>query len=85
MAGAAEELVDAVLVNPHDIDAVAEGIHRGIEMPLEERRARHAAMLRLLRVNDINAWRDGFLDALAATASRADRSRASRTAARIEP
>jgi trehalose 6-phosphate synthase len=80
MAGAAEELVDAVLVNPHDIDAVAEGIHRGLAMPLEERRARHAAMLSLLRKNDINAWRDGFLEALAATAGRADRARASRTA-----
>jgi trehalose 6-phosphate synthase len=67
MAGAAEELGDAVLVNPHDIDAVAEGIHRGLEMPLEERRARHAAMLRVVRANDIYAWRDGFLEALAAT------------------
>jgi len=66
MAGAAEELTDAVLVNPHDIDAVADGIHRGLTMPLEERRARHAAMLRMLRSNDVFAWRDRFLDALAA-------------------
>lgn len=80
MAGAAAELVDAVLVNPHDIDAVAEGIHRGLKMPLEERRARHAAMLRVLRVNDINSWRDRFLDALAATAGRGGTARTPRTA-----
>lgn len=66
MAGAAEELTDAILVNPHDIDAVADGIHRGLQMPLEERRARHAAMLRVLRDNDVFAWRDRFLAALAA-------------------
>jgi trehalose 6-phosphate synthase len=68
MAGAAEELGDAVLVNPHDVDAVADGIHQGLRMPLEERRARHAAMLRVLRDNDIGAWRDRFVGALAATA-----------------
>ena len=69
MAGAAEELTDAILVNPHDIDAVADGIHRGLEMPLEERRARHSAMLRVLQANDVFAWRDRFLDALAGRAA----------------
>jgi trehalose 6-phosphate synthase len=68
MAGAAEELADAVLVNPHDVDAVADGIHQGLRMPLEERRARHTAMLRVLRDNDIAAWRNRFVGALAATA-----------------
>jgi trehalose 6-phosphate synthase len=69
MAGAAEELADALLVNPHDVDAVAEGIHGGLRMPLEERQARHAAMMRQLESNDIYAWRDRFLEALRATAS----------------
>jgi len=69
MAGAAEELADAILVNPHDIDAVAEGIHRGLSMPLEERRNRHRAMLNVLRQNDIAAWRSRFIDALAATSA----------------
>jgi trehalose 6-phosphate synthase len=61
MAGAAEELEDAVLVNPHDIDAVAEGIHRGLSMPLEERRTRHGSMMRILARNDIGAWRGRFV------------------------
>jgi trehalose 6-phosphate synthase len=64
MAGAAEELADAVLVNPHDVDAVADGIHRGLEMPLEERRERHAAMMQVLTRNDIGAWRRRFVEAL---------------------
>jgi trehalose 6-phosphate synthase len=64
MAGAADELVDAILVNPHDVDAVADGIHRGLEMGIEERRERHAAMMRVLTCNDIGAWRRRFVEAL---------------------
>jgi trehalose 6-phosphate synthase len=67
MAGAAEELADAVLVNPHDIDAVAAGVDRALRMPLEERRARHAALLDVLRRNDIGAWRARFIATLEAT------------------
>jgi trehalose 6-phosphate synthase len=67
MAGAAEELSEAILVNPHDIDAVAEGLHRGLTMPLEERRNRHDAMMRVLRRNDIRAWRNRFINKLATT------------------
>lgn len=70
MAGAAEELKDAVIVNPHDCDAVAEGIRQGLTMPLEERRNRHAAMLEVLRRNDITAWRERFVAALEAAADR---------------
>ena len=66
MAGAAEELQDAVLVNPVDVDAIVEGIRRGLTMSRDERRARHSAMLRVLRQNDIDAWRNRFVAALRA-------------------
>jgi trehalose 6-phosphate synthase len=39
-AGAAEELVDALIVNPFDPDEVAEAMHNGLVMPLEERQER---------------------------------------------
>jgi trehalose 6-phosphate synthase len=68
MAGAAEELADAVLVNPYDIDAVADGIHQGLTMPLAERRERYAAMMSVLERNDIAAWRRRFMAALEAVA-----------------
>lgn len=64
MAGSAEELSDAILVNPYDVDAVADGIHRGLSMSLEERRERHAAMMATLARNDIDAWRSRFVAAL---------------------
>jgi len=68
MAGAAEELREAVLVNPVDVDAIVEGIQRALTMSREERRVRHAAMLEVLRENDIDAWRDRFVAALRAAA-----------------
>jgi len=65
LAGAAAELgEDAVLVNPYDPVGVADAILTAFEMPLEERRARHAAMMRVLRGHDIHAWRTQFVDAL---------------------
>ena len=64
LAGAAHELTDAVLVNPYDIDGVADGIQKALTMPLGERKERHAGMIEVLRRNDITAWRTRFVDAL---------------------
>jgi trehalose 6-phosphate synthase len=63
-AGAARELDAALLVNPIDVDALAEAIHVGLGMPLEERRARWSAMMTVLRKNDITTWRDAFIATL---------------------
>jgi trehalose 6-phosphate synthase len=64
LAGAARELTDAVIVNPYDRDNVADGIATAITMSLDERRERHSAMLKILKKNDITAWRTRFVDAL---------------------
>ena len=56
MAGAAEELGDALLVNPHDRRDVADAIDTALDMPREERRARHERMIRVLEHNDVHAW-----------------------------
>jgi trehalose 6-phosphate synthase len=39
-AGAAEELTEALIVNPYDSDEIAEAMHLGLSMDLEERRER---------------------------------------------
>jgi trehalose 6-phosphate synthase len=64
LAGAACELQEAVIVNPHDLDDVADGIATAVNMPLDERKERHAAMIATLKKNDINAWRTRFISAL---------------------
>jgi trehalose 6-phosphate synthase len=64
-AGAARELDQALLINPHEIDAVAAAIKRALEMPLEERRERHAPMLEHLKSHDITQWAEDYLTNLA--------------------
>jgi len=64
-AGAAGELREAIIINPHDQDDIVESIETALAMPLEERRARWSAMFDHLKRYDITAWRNDFLDALA--------------------
>ena len=64
-AGAAQELKDAVLVNPYDVEGTAEAIARSLAMPLEERRERWRSMMTALRENDVFTWCDTFLGDLA--------------------
>jgi trehalose 6-phosphate synthase len=64
-AGAARELTDAVIVNPFDVDGMAEALHDALTMPLGERRERWQSMMAILRRNDITAWRENFVEALA--------------------
>ena len=66
LAGAALELKDALLVNPHDVDGVADAIATAAGMPLAERRERWQAMADHLARHDIHAWRRAYLAALEA-------------------
>ena len=59
-----EELESALLVNPYDLDGVADAIAVALAMPQEERRERWQAMMSLLQANDIRAWRHRYLAAL---------------------
>ncbi len=66
-AGAAEQMVDALLVNPYDTQAVAEATQRALHMPLEERRMRHGRLLAGIREHDVHWWQDQFIHHLTAT------------------
>jgi trehalose 6-phosphate synthase len=63
-AGAAIELDAALLVNPHDIDAMAQTIATALSMPLTERRMRYEAMMAKLRGHGIQQWFSEFIEAL---------------------
>jgi trehalose 6-phosphate synthase len=65
-AGAANELQQAIMVNPYDPEAMVEGIEQGLTMPREEKRERWMAMFEYLTRHDIAAWRRDFLGALEA-------------------
>lgn len=63
-AGAADEMKEALLVNPHDLDGVADAIATAASMPLVSRIERWHAMMDHLRKNNINHWRQRYLEAL---------------------
>jgi trehalose 6-phosphate synthase len=69
-AGAAAELTGALIVNPHESDAVAAALKRALGMPLFERRERHGPMLDHLLVHNIELWAEDYLAALAETRQR---------------
>ena len=65
-AGAVGELPEALVVNPYDLDGVADTIAIANAMPKPERMQRWRSMMDTLEKNDITAWRRGYLAALAA-------------------
>ena len=66
LAGASYEMKQALMVNPHDLDGVADAIATASNMPLAERIERWRSMMDHLQANDINAWRQRYLAALEA-------------------
>ncbi len=66
--GAAVELPQAFLVNPHDIDGLKHTITDAIEADPDDLRERMAAMRRQVETFDVNRWADEFLEALGADA-----------------
>ena len=63
-AGAADELTDALVVNPHDGEALADTIMAAIEMPADEAKLRMAAIRATVEASDVQRWAHGFLDLL---------------------
>ena len=68
-AGAAHQMGAALIVNPYDLHDMAEALHRGLTMPLGERRERWKTLMEGLERDDVTAWRNHFLDVLGAAAS----------------
>ncbi len=60
-AGAADELTDAILVNPHDDRALQQAILTAVEMHRQERRRRMSALRRQVQRMDVQGWADRFL------------------------
>jgi alpha,alpha-trehalose-phosphate synthase [UDP-forming] len=66
--GAAEELTDAILIDPNEIGEFAVKIKEAIEMPEAERRRRMANMRRTVAANNIYRWGASLISRLIAIA-----------------
>ncbi len=67
LAGAAEQMRDALIVNPFSREDVAEAMRKALVMPHEERVARWTALQEGVQRDDVKAWRDRFVSTLRAS------------------
>jgi trehalose 6-phosphate synthase len=68
-AGAAGELRQAFLCNPHDLGSVKDALMRAVQADQTEAARRMRAMRRHLRAHDVRHWASSFLSALGAPSS----------------
>jgi trehalose 6-phosphate synthase/phosphatase len=61
MAGAAEEMKEAVQVNPYDVDQVADAIQRALMMPEAERHSRMLALRHRVQAGGVQSWVENFV------------------------
>jgi trehalose-6-phosphate synthase len=62
--GAANELSDALLVNPYDVDQLAHAIKQGLEFDEEEQYARMSRMRKIVYENNVYRWAANLLSDL---------------------
>ncbi len=63
-AGAAEELTEALLVNPYDIESVSDAIYRAIRMSSGKKKRRMEEMQDLVSRRDIYYWVRDFFEGI---------------------
>ena len=63
-AGAALQLTDALLVNPYDVQQLADAIHRALSMPVEEQTTRMLHMRTSVREHNVYRWAASLLSDL---------------------
>ena len=77
-AGAAEQMKEALLVNPYDTQGMADTIQTALQMPLPERQRRHQRLMENIREHDVHWWRKSYLSALEQAGEDDDRSHLAR-------
>jgi trehalose 6-phosphate synthase/phosphatase len=64
LAGASKELHEALLVNPNNLDEIAEALREAIEMPVEEQVRRNKVMMQRLQRYNVARWANEFIKSL---------------------
>jgi trehalose 6-phosphate synthase/phosphatase len=64
MAGAVHEMSEALIVNPHNMEQVADALKEALEMPLEEQIKNNATMQDRLARYNIERWAQDFMQRL---------------------
>ena len=64
LAGAAQELHDALAINPYDVEGFARALEHAIDMPADERQRRMRALRRVVAGRDVFRWASDILEGL---------------------
>ncbi|WP_397303472.1 bifunctional alpha,alpha-trehalose-phosphate synthase (UDP-forming)/trehalose-phosphatase [Nonlabens ulvanivorans] len=64
MAGAAKEMNEALLINPNDLELIADTIKKAIEMPVIEQKKRNKYMQSRLKRYNVEKWAEDFMNKL---------------------
>ena len=70
MAGSANEMHEALLINPNNFDQIADALDQAIQMPEEVQKARNRPMQKRLERYNVERWANDFMDTLKAQRSR---------------
>ncbi len=62
--GAAKELSESIIINPNNIDEIAEGIAEALNIPEDEQIRRNRVMQKRLKRYDVTRWANDFVDSL---------------------
>jgi trehalose-6-phosphate synthase len=64
LAGASEELREALIINPYDVEDFTSALTRALEMETDERQLRMRAMRRTVAGRDVFSWASDILEGL---------------------
>jgi trehalose 6-phosphate synthase len=64
-AGASQELHNALVINPYDIEASADAIYDALQMPVEQQKQRMKQMRRMVMSNNVYSWASSILRTMA--------------------
>jgi trehalose 6-phosphate synthase len=64
LAGAAQELHDALSINPYDVEGFADALEHAVDMPHDERERRMRALRRVVAGRDVFRWASDILEKL---------------------
>ncbi|MBX9643645.1 MAG: trehalose-6-phosphate synthase [Novosphingobium sp.] len=63
-AGAAAQMTEAILVNPHSAEEISDAIHQALVMPIAERRRRWRHLMENVQKHDVLWWFEQFAKVL---------------------
>lgn len=72
MAGAAQEMSEAVIINPNNFEEIADALKLAIEMPEEEQIKRNKFLQKRLKRYNVEKWAEDFMNALHETTHKSD-------------